>query len=286
MIGRLAASSRWARSLVDDYTNDLYPLRLPEAAVGRRAATVARRYSGIVMRRLFAAIAMVALPAAGAAQSRTPVDGTDLPLPTIGLPLPEIGLPLPRIGLPPPVTKPAADRSGGPPLRPRRQEPLYPLYVLAPYPWLPIVDARPRTDAAARPAKGTAGSLILRVEPAVDGQVFVDGVYVGTSDAFGNETGQPVPLDAGTHVVQVLASGFEAVQAGVGIVAGRATTFRAQMKTSTAVADPVAAAAPPIATGARMRGYIIPGCYLGNVPPREASLPPGCDPDRAIAIQP
>jgi hypothetical protein len=35
-----------------------------------------------------------------------------------------------------------------------------------------------------------------------------------------------------------------------------------------------------------MTYYIIRGCYLGNVPPKDAGLPPGCDPDRAIAVTP
>lgn len=235
------------------------------------------------MRRWLAFVVTLALPAAGAAQSRTPVDGAALPLPTIGLPLPEIGLPLPQIGLPPPETKTAPAKGAGPQSRTRRFDPVY---VLAPYPWLPVIDSqRSRSESAVRPSKAGAGQMILVVEPAVDGQVFVDGVYVGTSDAFGNTGGQPVALAAGTHVVQVLAAGYDAVQAGVGIVAGRATTYRAQMKASAAAADAPPAAAPE--TGrARMRGYVIPGCYLGNVPPREATLPPGCDPDRAVTIQP
>ena len=30
--------------------------------------------------------------------------------------------------------------------------------------------------------------------------------------------------------------------------------------------------------------YVIPGCYMGNRPPRERSLPPGCDIARVKAI--
>jgi hypothetical protein len=32
--------------------------------------------------------------------------------------------------------------------------------------------------------------------------------------------------------------------------------------------------------------YYIPGCYMGNVPPTEVDLPPGCDPDRVIVRKP
>jgi len=31
--------------------------------------------------------------------------------------------------------------------------------------------------------------------------------------------------------------------------------------------------------------YVISGCYLGNRPPREASLPPGCDIAKAKTIK-
>jgi hypothetical protein len=30
--------------------------------------------------------------------------------------------------------------------------------------------------------------------------------------------------------------------------------------------------------------YVIPGCYLGNRPPRAQSLPPGCDIKRSRTI--
>ena len=33
-----------------------------------------------------------------------------------------------------------------------------------------------------------------------------------------------------------------------------------------------------------MTGYVIPGCYIGNVPPQEAGLPAGCDLGRLITI--
>ena len=31
--------------------------------------------------------------------------------------------------------------------------------------------------------------------------------------------------------------------------------------------------------------YVIPGCYMGNVPPEDTGLPEGCDPRRAITIK-
>jgi hypothetical protein len=47
--------------------------------------------------------------------------------------------------------------------------------------------------------------------------------------------------------------------------------------------QPVAAA--PATRSAPVTFYLIPGCYMGNVPPKEAHLRPDCDPDRAITFQ-
>ena len=32
--------------------------------------------------------------------------------------------------------------------------------------------------------------------------------------------------------------------------------------------------------------YLIPGCYMGNVPPQEVKLPAGCDASRVTTIKP
>jgi hypothetical protein len=31
--------------------------------------------------------------------------------------------------------------------------------------------------------------------------------------------------------------------------------------------------------------YLVPGCYMGNVPPEEANLPATCDLARAVSFQ-
>jgi hypothetical protein len=33
-----------------------------------------------------------------------------------------------------------------------------------------------------------------------------------------------------------------------------------------------------------MTFYLIPGCYMGNVPPKEANLPATCDITRAVSF--
>jgi hypothetical protein len=51
-----------------------------------------------------------------------------------------------------------------------------------------------------------------------------------------------------------------------------------------AVAAP--AAPPPTVPVTHKAFYIIPGCYLGDVPPKDASLPPTCDVGNARTFQP
>ena len=41
----------------------------------------------------------------------------------------------------------------------------------------------------------------------------------------------------------------------------------------------------PAARSAPSTFYLIPGCYMGNVPPKEAKLQPTCDPARTITFQ-
>jgi hypothetical protein len=47
---------------------------------------------------------------------------------------------------------------------------------------------------------------------------------------------------------------------------------------------PVPDVAPPAAK-APATFYLIPGCYMGNVPPRDANLPATCDISRAVSVQ-
>jgi hypothetical protein len=53
---------------------------------------------------------------------------------------------------------------------------------------------------------------------------------------------------------------------------------------------PTIAPSPPKTTSAVPAGsktmYVIPGCYLGNVSPKEVALPPGCDLKKLMTILP
>ena len=113
------------------------------------------------------------------------------------------------------------------------------------------------------------GSLVLQVEPAAT-QVFVDGYYVGAAEDFSGQRGGAF-VDTGAHRIELIATGFEPVAFDVKISANQSITYRHEMKpTQTA---PPASQLTKIPT----TFYLIPGCYMGNVPPRDAGLPPTCD---------
>jgi hypothetical protein len=111
----------------------------------------------------------------------------------------------------------------------------------------------------------------------------VDGYFVGTSLDLDDE----LRLEAGPHKIEIHAAGFETLVVDVNIAPRRSITYRAALTRSgakapqdTPVAD--AANATPATPATPMLVYVIPGCYVGNVPPEDARLPPTCDVSRAI----
>ena len=113
---------------------------------------------------------------------------------------------------------------------------------------------------------------MIDLEPRGVGEVYVDGYLVGTAD----DLRGAVTLDAGPHRIAVRAPGYEPLDVDVRIDAGRAITYRRVLQP--VGAPPVAAAAPePIP---RKPFYLIPGCYLGDVPPRTSSCRPAAIPVR------
>ena len=203
------------------------------------------------MRLLIAALLLLTVPGLAGAQSsrasrarapQPPQQQQEVPaLPPIGLRLPPIGLPLPAIGLPPleagnpaPFASPAPRRShpGGEKRRGRPGPNV--IYVVPAYGWsatpvapapeapvaAPVVETPPRV-APRQPV----GTLRLDLQPRVGGQVFVDGVYVGTLDEFGDE----LTLDAGTRQVELRQAGFETLTLPVRIDDGRALTYRGSL---------------------------------------------------------
>ncbi len=266
------------------------------------------------MRSALATILLIGLPAVAAAQPVRPgpapgsfprLPPIGLPLPPIGLPLPQIGLPLPPTGLgqidaPPPGTgfppspesrapnpEVAAQNHGSfrinhPPVGARRQRPSV-FYVVPTYgvfyeaPTANGTTPSLEDSTTSPPPQNSVGQLQLEISPTGDQQqIFVDGAYVGTFKDFSGE----MQLDAGLHTIDIQASGYETLHMDVNIFAGRSIAYRGTLTP----ASPPSASSPPVpsipATSTTI--YVVPGCYIGNVPPQEVELPAGCDASRVV----
>lgn len=131
--------------------------------------------------------------------------------------------------------------------------------------------------------------LILDIHPAT-AQVFADGYYIGIPEDFRFEDGGAV-LEPGPHRIDIIARGYEPVSFDVNLTRGQSATFRhmltpapAQDSGKTRLAPDAPVKAPP-APKQPATFYLIPGCYMGNVPPKEANLPATCDIARAVSMQ-
>jgi hypothetical protein len=94
----------------------------------------------------------------------------------------------------------------------------------APAPAAPY-DTTPETGVQ---SSTETGNLRLDVRP-VTAQVFVDGYFVGSVEDFVN-TLAGVQLPAGPHHLELRAGGYETLEVDVLVQAGRAITFRADLK--------------------------------------------------------
>jgi hypothetical protein len=128
---------------------------------------------------------------------------------------------------------------------------------------------------------GPTGSLWLDVQDAGTAQLYVDGFYVGTTVDVGSE----LTLEAGPHSIELRAPGYETMKVNVKVEAGRAITYRDALRPQS---SPATAQAPTTAVSKvppeRKPFYVIPGCYVGDVPPKEARLPATCDQSRVKTI--
>jgi hypothetical protein len=230
---------------------------------------------------------------AARANEELPRPSIGLPLPSIGLPLPPIGLPLPPIGLSPlpSPTPPHRFERPGSPARAGHRNGGALLYVPAygwPFPYLPETylpsSPVPSLPTPLAPYAPAVGHLRLDLPTTVDPQIYVDGYYVGlASDSNGELT-----LDAGPHAIELREEGYQDLHVDVQITADAITTYRGALKPILpprgAVAQPPSAppSAPPAPAPTTI--YMIPGCYVGNVAPQNATLPPGCDESGAIVF--
>jgi hypothetical protein len=228
------------------------------------------------MRSALAVALLIAFSGTVAAQSRGDRSADELPRPSIGLPLPQIGLPLPPIGLP-------LVPMGVSPRTSERPERAVFLYVPAfgwPYPYLPGT-AAPSLPTPPEPPRRATGRLHLDLPSAIDPQIYVDGYYVGLASDVGSE----LTLDTGMHAIEFREDGYENLHVDVQIAADGLVTYRGELKRLAPSPLPVAQApSSPVEPPAPTTIYVIPGCYVGNVPPKDATLPAGCDPNRAIAF--
>lgn len=128
----------------------------------------------------------------------------------------------------------------------------------------------PSLAARSRPmAQSATGLLRLSVTPA-SAQVFVDSYFVGTGADV--EAQRVLTLDAGPHRIEFRAAGYESQTVDVRTMPYETATYSVALEPNRQPAPQRAAA--PAASGPM---YLIPNCYLGNVPPRPSRLPAGCD---------
>ena len=198
---------------------------------------------------------------------------------TVGLPLPEIGLPLPRHGLPPLGWRHPQFDFGK---HSRRYRPeYYPPFTYYPWPTVfyvppeyfapPPVPEPIQVPAVEQPA--ATGRLILDRQPE-GAQVFVDGYYAGIPDDFSVVHGGGV-VETGQHRIDISAPGYESLSIDVRIAANQSVTYRGTLPRIP----------PPAAKTAPVTFYLIPGCYMGNVPPKDARLPATCDLGRVVEFK-
>lgn len=170
------------------------------------------------------------------------------------------------------------------------------LYVVPTYPYIPLTQPETTNDDATQPSPAQAvtrivpaplpdppippmGMLRLEVEPKDALQIFVDDVYVGSPTDLGDE----ISLVSGTRRIELRASGYEPLGFDAEIVESRLITFRGALERDASVAP--APVTQPATPGSKTM-YLIPGCYLGNVAPKEINLRPGCDLSKLTTITP
>jgi hypothetical protein len=120
------------------------------------------------------------------------------------------------------------------------------------------------------------GRLFIDTEPGT-AQVFVDGIPVAAVADF---RGVGMLLTEGYRHVELRSPGYESAVFDITIASNQPAVYRGDLTPVRTAAGPVA---PVIRRGSNTL-YVIPGCYLGNRPPRAQSLPPGCDIKRSRTI--
>jgi len=189
--------------------------------------------------------------------------------PTV-LPFPPL-MPQPAGGFTPGVVFPAKDNPVYSPNR-RTRPGRYGAYGGG-YFYAPDVQPAPYVPV---PAAEPTGMLRLSGTPE-SAQVFVDGYYVATLSDI--EAQRVLTLPSGPHRIELRASDYTPATFDVRIDPHDTVTYRAALE-HVRPPLPVRAVAP----GGPAKMYVIPSCYLGNVPPKAERLPAGCDIKRVQEI--
>jgi len=246
------------------------------------------------MRTLVAAIAALMIVAPSGAHAQGRQGGTrhmappqvPAPPPRPAAVPPPIVYPFPPL-MPPPAGGLTPPAGGLPPrvndsFRPNRRNPLF---VPGGSGYSPFgygfgyADAPPANDrATTAPPPLQTGLLKLAVTPA-SAQVFVDSYYVGTvADV---DAQRVLQLEAGPHRLEFRAPQYRSLSVDIRVQPLETVTYRGALEPERpqAAATPAPAAPPTVM-------YVIPNCYLGNLPPRQNRLPSGCDAKQVQILKP
>jgi hypothetical protein len=157
--------------------------------------------------------------------------------------------------------------------------------VFIPYASPVVVERDVIREAAAVPViveQPSPARLILEIHPPT-AQVFADGYYIGIPEDFRIENGGAV-LEPGPHRIDILARDYEPVSFDVNLTRGQSATFRHVLTPILPAPQPAPDVAPPTKKQP-VTFYLISGCYMGNVPPKDANLPATCAISRAVSVQ-
>jgi hypothetical protein len=160
--------------------------------------------------------------------------------------------------------------------------------VFVPYAVPVVIEHEVVDEAALAPViveQPSPARLVLDIHPPT-AQVFADGYYIGIPEDFRFEDGGAV-LEPGPHRIDILERGYEPLSFDVNLTRGQSATFRRMLTPTMRGPQPApdAAVKAPAAPKQPATFYLIPGCYMGNVPPKDANLPATCDMGRALSFQ-
>lgn len=145
-----------------------------------------------------------------------------------------------------------------------------------PQSFVAVAQEAPLSRFEAPPAKG---GIFLDVQP-IHAQIFIDGYYVGTPADL-DTAHRGVMLDPGPHRIEISAPGYQQVAFDVRIIANETIAYRHSLAT---IEAPAPAPAHAVTPAKPTTFYLIPGCYMGNVPPKDARLPATCDLSKAVTF--